>query len=108
MLCELGVTLSHLVVNTRAFVPAVLDHVRAYVCMLEDEIDSATQSLAQHSASKSPELMMLRCALLFRSNRPTEASALTLDWLRSATVRARIGAARARTCRSDATRRPRA
>ena len=58
---------------------------RAYVCMLEDEIDSATHSLSQHSASKSPELMMLRCALLFRSNRPTEASALTLDWLRSAT-----------------------
>lgn len=58
---------------------------RAWLCMLEDEIDAATHSLQQHSNATSPEYMMLRCALLFRSNQPSAASALTVDWLREQT-----------------------
>jgi hypothetical protein len=81
--------------------------------MLEDEIDMATHSacapsrargvrlqrairrllrvlyaagLNQHSTAASAEYMLLRCALLFRSNQPAEAAAQTLDWLRSETV----------------------
>lgn len=57
---------------------------RAWICMLEDEMDMATHALNQHSAQvSSPEFMMLRCALLFRSNQPAEASAQILEWLRS-------------------------
>ena len=57
---------------------------RAWLCMLEDEIEMATHSLNQHSARAScPEYMMLRCALLFKSNQPAEASAQTIEWLRS-------------------------
>ena len=58
---------------------------RAWLCMLEEEIDLATQSLNQHSTAASAEYMMLRCALLFKSNQPSEAAAQTLEWLRSDT-----------------------
>ena len=57
---------------------------RAWLCMLEDEVEMATHSLNQHSArATSPEYMLLRCALLFRSNQPEEAAAQTVEWIRS-------------------------
>lgn len=49
----------------------------------EDEIEMATHSLNQHSAQSSPEWMLMRCALLFKSNQPAEASAQTVEWIRS-------------------------
>lgn len=43
----------------------------------------ATHSLNQHSAQASPEWMHMRCAVLFKSNQPAEASAQTVEWIRS-------------------------
>lgn len=43
----------------------------------------ANHSLSQHSAQASPEWMHMRCAVLFKSNQPAEASAQTLEWIRS-------------------------
>lgn len=57
---------------------------RAWLCMQEDEVDVATQSLSQHSAqTASEEYMLIRCALLFRSGQPSEGSAQLLEWLKS-------------------------
>jgi hypothetical protein len=70
-------------VELRALRDKVL-RLRAWLCMLEDEVDMATHSLNEHSShAGSPEYMLLRCALLFRCNQPAEASAQTLEWIRS-------------------------
>ena len=47
----------------------------------------ATQSLSYHSSHEraSPSYMLLRCALLLRSQQRSEASEQTIDWLRSDT-----------------------
>ena len=58
---------------------------RAWLCMEEDELDMAAQTLAQHDDQSNDVYRLLQCNLLFRTNQAGEACSRAVEWLRSAT-----------------------